>query len=183
MNINICIIHGTSRPENKSLSAAQYVKSILNSKFPQIESILVSPSDFNLPFDGQEPGNKDNKYTEVTAKADGFIIVTPEYNHSIPGSLKRLLDSEYSNYNRKSVAIAGVSDGAWGGVRAIEALIHVTKALGLLSIKIDMQFPRIIDLFDNSGKPKDNSIDRRTVKWLEEMVWLTIALKKAREQG
>ena len=149
--------------------------------FEEVETVLVDPVNYNLPFDGNDSENKDEGYGELTKRADGFFIVTPEYNHSFPGSLKRLLDSEYENYFRKAVAFGGASNGAWGGVRAIEALALTTRTLGLSAINLDIQFPRVQELFDESGTPLDKSYIDRAEKVWKDLIWLAHALKQGRQ--
>lgn len=55
-------------------------------------------------------------------RADGLVIVSPEYNHGYPGEMKLMLDQLYKEYNRKPVGICGVSSGALGGARMVEQL-------------------------------------------------------------
>ena len=86
--LNIVVIAGTKRVKRKSMNAAKFVAEIGEKNGLGI--VLVDPNDFELPGDGNDPEGRDPKYTEITEKADGFFIVTPEYNHSFPGSLKRL---------------------------------------------------------------------------------------------
>lgn len=121
---------------------------------------------------------KDPKYTKITAEADGFVIVVPEYNHSFPGSLKRMLDSEYGNYRRKPVVLAGVSSGAFGGVRAIHSLVPVLRELGLVVLHADLHFPRVQDLFDEKGKLNDDNYKQRIKKSLDELLWFSKALSQ-----
>jgi len=92
--LQIVVIEGTTRVKRESIHAARLVEAV-GKDFDGIEVTFVDPGDFDLPGDGNDPEGKDPKYTAITAKADGFFIVTPEYNHSFPGSLKRLLDSEH----------------------------------------------------------------------------------------
>src|SRR5690606_9661531 len=126
----IPILQGTTREGRQSINAAELILKV-SKEYDEIETILVDPRDFNFPGDGNEPEAKDPRYTDITKRADGFFIVTPEYNHSIPGSLKRMLDSELKNYIHKPVAFAGVSAGPWGGVRAIEALVTTVREMGM----------------------------------------------------
>jgi NAD(P)H-dependent FMN reductase len=106
----IPILLGTTRPKRQSVKVAKLVEEI-GFTIPEIEVKLIDPLDYNFPFDGNDEENKDHRYTKITGQADAFFIVTPEYNHSFPGTLKRMLDSELSNYIHKPVAIAGVSNG------------------------------------------------------------------------
>ncbi len=176
----VAVLAGTTRPERKSIHAAQLVYKVVKS-FPEIEAIFVDPKDFNFPHDGNDPACKDPKFTEITDKADAFFIVTPEYNHSIPGSLKRMLDSELKNYIHKPVAFAGVSNGQWGGVRAIEALVQSVREMGLVSTFTDTQFPKIEKIFDEQGKLLDENYINRVKRSVDELIWMSKSLKYGRE--
>lgn len=177
--LHILVIEGTTRPKRLSINAAKLVAEV-GRQFEGIDIQLIKPDDFNLLYDGNDDEYRDPRYTELTDKADGFFIVTPEYNHSYPGSLKRLLDSEYDNYRHKPVAIAGVSNGNWGGVRAIESLIHPLRSLGLVTIQYDMQFPRIQDTFDQDGNLLKPEIIEKIKSTYEELLWFANFLKAAR---
>lgn len=148
--ITVAVLAGTTRAQRRSIKAAHYVADFAR-KLPGVEVIFVDPGDFTFPGDGNDPEGKDPRYTEIVGRADAFFIVTPEYNHSFPGSLKRMLDSELELYNHKPVAFAGVSDGNWGGVRAIESLITAVRETGLVALSWDVYFPRVQDIFDDSG--------------------------------
>jgi NAD(P)H-dependent FMN reductase len=175
----ILVLAGTTRVQRESIKAARYVAEI-GKTYPELEIQLVDPEDFNFPGDGNDPEGKDPRYSELTAKADGFFIVTPEYNHSFPGSLKRMLDSELENYNHKPVAIAGVSNGNWGGVRAVESLVTSVREMGLVATSISAYFPRIQDIFDENGKPKDERIETGVRRTYAEFIWMAQVLKQGR---
>jgi NAD(P)H-dependent FMN reductase len=175
----IPVLAGTTREQRKSIYAAQLVVDV-GKTFAEIDTELIDPKDFNFPGDGNDPEGKDPQYSEITRRADGFFIVTPEYNHSFPGSLKRMLDSELQNYVHKPVAFAGASSGQWGGVRAIEALVNTVREMGLVSTFADMQFPKVQELFNEDGVLQNESY-REYVKgaWLE-LIWMAKVLKNGR---
>lgn len=176
----IPVLAGTSREQRRSILAARLVVEV-GQTCEEIETELVDPKDFTLPGDGNDPEGKDPRYTAITERADGFYIVSPEYNHSFPGSLKRMLDSELKNYIHKPVAFAGVSNGQWGGVRAIEALVSTVREMGMVSTFSDMQFPRVQDLFDEEGKLlNDKYRDYIKGAW-QELIWMTKVLKQGRD--
>ena len=181
--LTIAVLVGTTREKRESIKVANYiVKSI--QQLPDIEIILVDPKDFNFPGDGNDPEGKDPRYTEITAKADAFFIVTPEYNHSFPGSLKRMIDSELANYNHKPVAFAGVSNGSWGGTRAIESLVPAVRETGLIALSWDVYFPSVQDIFDENGDPKPEFAERynrQLPKLFKELIWLANLLKKGKQ--
>jgi len=179
--LNIPIILGTTRPERKSADVARLVLKVSES-FEEINAFIVDPLDFNMPFDGNDPAVKDPKYTTITFEADAFFIVTPEYNHSFPGSLKRLLDSELENYIHKPVAFAGVSSGKWGGIRAIEALVQSVREMGMVSIFTDVYFPNVQELFDLNKKLLDEKYIESIKRVFTELIWMTKTLKYGREE-
>jgi NAD(P)H-dependent FMN reductase len=176
----IPVLAGTTREQRKSIFAARLVAEV-GATFEDIETEVIDPIDFNFPGDGNDPEGKDPRYTAITHRADGFYIVSPEYNHSFPGSLKRMLDSELENYIHKPVAFAGASSGQWGGVRAIEALVGTVREMGLISTFSDMQFPRVQDLFDDDGTLLNEKYrDYLKASW-EELIWMTKVMKYGRE--
>jgi len=157
--LTVAVLAGTTRVQRESIKAAHYVADFA-SKLPNVEVIFVDPKDFNFPGDGNDPEGKDPRYTEIVGRADAFFIVTPEYNHSFPGSLKRMLDSELALYNHKPVAFAGASNGNWGGVRAVESLLTAVRETGLVALSWDVYFPHVQDIFDEQGAIKEEYRDR-----------------------
>lgn len=152
--LTVAVLAGTTREKRESIKAARFVADFAR-KLPNLEVIFVDPKDFTFSGDGNDPEGKDPRYTEIVAKADAFFIVTPEYNHSFPGSLKRMLDSELALYNHKPVAFAGCSNGNWGGVRAVESLITAVRETGLVALSWDVYFPYVQNIFDESGVVKE----------------------------
>lgn len=176
----IPVLQGTTREQRQSIHAAKLIYQVL-SQTKGVETELVDPKNYTFPGDGNDPEGKDPKYTQLTEKADGFLIVVPEYNHSFPGSLKRMLDSELKNYIHKPVAFAGVSSSIFGGVRAIEALTSPVRELGLVATFTDVHFPRVQDLFDEQGELQDQAYIRRIDRCVAELKWMATVLKYGRE--
>lgn len=162
--MKLLIIHGTDRLNSESQKVAYYLKD-KTEKSNDFEPILISAA------------NEIENYEELVKKANAFLIVTPEYNHGYPGALKMLLDRQLKNYNHKPVAVAGVSSGPWGGVRVIQNLIPVLRELGLVLISKDLQFPYVVNYFDNEGNPIDDKTDSRVKDVLEELAWFSQKLR------
>lgn len=181
--LTIAVLAGTTRKQRRSINAAHFIANYIK-KRESIEVIFVDPTELTFAGDGNDPEGKDPRYTEITAKADAFFVVTPEYNHSFPGSLKRMLDSELKNYNHKPVAFAGVSDGNWGGTRAIESLVPAVRETGLVVMSFDIYFPYVQNIFDEqTGAIQPNYQERYEAslgKLLDELVWFANILKTAR---
>jgi NAD(P)H-dependent FMN reductase len=181
--IVIAVLAGTKRAKRQSIKAAQYVADF-GRQLPQVEIIFVSPEDFRFEGDGNDPEGRDPKYTAITEKADAFFVVTPEYNHSFPGTLKRMLDSEFATYHHKPVALAGVSNGSWGGVRAVEALVTTVREMGLVTTSWSVYFPRVQDIFDEQGVIRDEHAERYRKHVSEayaELLWMARTLKWGRQ--
>lgn len=180
--ITVALLEGTVRAKRESIKVAHFIADYAKN-YPEVELIFVDPQQLMLVDEGEDV--KDPKYSEITAKADAFIIVTPEYNHSIPSSLKRMLDSEYDNYARKPVSLIGVSSGNWGGVRVCEALLPVCHRIGLVTIRTEMYFPKVQDTFQEDGSIKPELTEQYTVnakKVFDELLWFAKILKSAKEQ-
>lgn len=183
MPIVVAVLAGTTREKRLSINAARWIAEF-GRKQPNVEIVFVDPKEFNFPGDGNDPEGKDPRYTEITARADAFFIVTPEYNHSFPGSLKRMLDSELKNYNHKPVALAGCSDGNWGGVRAVESLVPAVRETGLVVLSWDMYFPWVQNIFNSGGvmKPEfEERYARNAQKLFDELLWMARFFKAARQ--
>ncbi len=179
----VAVLAGTSREGRLSINAARYVADFAR-QLPNVEVLFADPAEFNFPHDGDNDDTRDPRYSELTARADAFYIVTPEYNHSIPGSLKRMLDSEYDNYYHKPVGLSGASSGPWGGVRVCEALLHVVHTMGMPIIKTELYFPHVQDLFDESGALKPEHQERYQAnlqKAFDELLLFARLFKSARQ--
>jgi len=176
----IPVLAGTTREQRKSIYAARLVAEVGNT-FEGVETEVIDPKDFSFPGDGNDPEGKDVRYTAITDRADGFFIVSPEYNHGYPGSLKRMLDSELENYIHKPVAFGGVSKSQWGGVRGIEALVPAVREMGMIATFSDMQFPKVQELFDDNGALlNEHYRDYVKAAWTE-LIWMTKVMKYGRE--
>lgn len=179
--MRVALLVGTVRAKRESIKAAHFIAEKVK-QVDDVELDFVDPQELLLVDEGEDV--KDPTYSEITKSADAFIIVTPEYNHSIPGSLKRMLDSEYENYFKKPIALIGVSSGNWGGVRACEALLPVCHRLGLVNIHSELYFPKIQEKFNDDGTMKSEfagQYNKNVQKMVEELLWFAKLLKQGRE--
>jgi NAD(P)H-dependent FMN reductase len=182
--LTLAVLAGTTRQQRESIKAAYYIANIAEQR-EGLTVVFVDPKDFNFPGDGNDPEGKDPRYTAIVEQADAFFVVTPEYNHSFPGSLKRMLDSELALYNHKPIAFAGASDGNWGGTRAIEALVPAVRETGLVVMSWDVYFPYVQNIFDETGAIKPDyapRYDKNVNKLLDELLWFARLLKQGRQE-
>jgi NAD(P)H-dependent FMN reductase len=178
----IPVLLGTNRKERRSAHVARWLVGEM-SKRPEIETTLFDVQDFVLPQNDYGTQIKDSfpVWRDNIIRADGLVIVTPEYNHGYPGSLKSVLDLLLKEYIHKAVGLVGVSAGPWGGARVVESLVPVVRELGLAVTFTDLNFPTVQTKFDAEGNLLDAAYERRAVDFLDELVWMSRALKWGRE--
>ena len=117
---------------------------------------------------------------KILDAADGFIIVSAEYNHSISAASKNLLDHYQSEYLYKPSGMVTYSAGPFGGVRALVNLRAILAELGTSSIPSSFPVSHIHTSFDDDGNPLDQAYDERVIKFLDEFEWYAHAMKGAR---
>ena len=178
----IPVLLGTPRKNRESGNVANWVCSKMRER-DDIETQLFDVCDFELPHDnyGTEIGGDFPEWRDAIIRADGLVIVTPEYNHGYPGSLKSVIDLLLKEYIHKAVAFVGVSAGPWGGTRVIESMVPMVRELGLAVTFSDLNFPSVKTKFDADGKLLDEAYERRIGGFLDELVWMATTLRWGRE--
>ncbi|MFL6468090.1 MAG: NADPH-dependent FMN reductase [Pyrinomonadaceae bacterium] len=176
------IILGTPRKARESEHVAKWVFSKMQER-DDIETQFFDVRDFDLPRDdyGTAIGTDFPEWRDAVIRADGLVIVTPEYNHGYPGALKSVLDLLLKEYIHKAVAFVGVSAGPWGGTRVIEACVPMVREFGLAVTFSDLNFPKVGDKFDESGNLLDAAFEKRVQGFLDELVWMARSLRYGRQ--
>jgi NAD(P)H-dependent FMN reductase len=177
----IPIILGTNRKDRQSKFVADWVFSKMREN-EEIEPQFFDVRDFELPRDDYGTEIKDlfPAWRDAIIRADGLVIVTPEYNHGYPGALKGVLDLLLREYVHKAVAMVGVSAGPWGGTRVIEAMVNMVRELGLVVTFTDLNFPTVRQKFDENGNLLDEAYEKRVQGFLEELIWMSKTLRWGR---
>jgi len=160
----IGIILGSTRPNRNGEQVAMWAYDNA-SRRGDAEFELVDLRDYPLPhLDEPLPpsmGQYQNEHTKAwadkIASFDGFVIVTPEYNHSTSGVLKNAIDYLYAEWNNKAVGF--ISYGAVGGARAAEHLRLVAGELQMADVRQQVALSLFTD-FENFSvfKPSDNNV-------------------------
>ena len=175
------VLLGTNRKMRRSVHVAHWLHTAMLTR-PDIETELFDVADFALPQDdyGLDIKHLFPKWRDTIIRADGLVIVAPEYNHGYPGSLKSVLDLLLKEYIHKAVAFVGVSAGSWGGTRVIEAMVPMVRELGLAVTFTDLQFPTVQKKFDDTGALLDDAYISRVQGFLDEIVWMSRTLRWGR---
>ena len=189
MSLNFPVILGSVRHERIGLRVARFAVTALKERGHQVT--FVDPIEFALPlldrmYKEYQPGQAPEVLERLAGKlkaADAFIIVSGEYNHSIPPALSNLLDHFLEEYFWRPSGIVCYSAGGFGGVRAAMQLRAMLCELGTPSVPSLLPVPHVQDAFDDEGRPHDQEYQRRAGRFLDELEWYAKALAAARAQG
>ena len=178
----IPLILGTNRKDRESEAPAKWVYSRMKLR-DDIEPAYFDVREFVLLQDnyGTEIADLFPEWKDAVTRADGLVIVTPEYNHGYPGILKSVLDLLLKEYIHKAVAFVGVSAGPWGGTRVIEAMLPMVRELGLAATFTDLNFPKVATKFGPDGELLDPAYEKRVAGFLDELAWMARTLRSGRE--
>jgi len=173
---------GTSRAGRESEKVARWLSGKMQER-DEIEMAFFDVRDFDLPHDDYGQALKDRfpEWRDAIIRADGLVIVTPEYNHGYPGVLKAVLDLLLREYVHKAVAFVGVSAQVWGGTRVIEAMVPMVRELGLSVTFTDLNFPRVQEKFNDNGDLRDDAYNERANAFLDELIWMATTLRWGRD--
>jgi len=151
--MRIAIIVGSTRPGRKAAAVAEWVHAIA-AKRSDAEYEVVDVSDFHLPLLDEPVPPSMGQYSQPHTKKwaakidsfDGFVFVTPEYNHSTSGALKNAIDFLFREWNNKAAGFVGY--GSAGGVRAVEHLRLIMGELQIADVRAQVMLSLFTD-FEN----------------------------------
>ncbi len=191
--LKIKIILGSVREGRFGDKPAKWITDIA-SKTEGVEVELLDLKDYMLPIfaeatspayvEGKYGTEAVNKWAEKIAEADAFIIVTPEYNHGYPASLKNNIDYLYKEWNKKPVAF--VAYGSAGGARVVEQLKEIAVELQMAPIRnaVHINFPwNLVDEKNNLKAGALDSFVKGAEGMLAQLIWWAKALKDARRKA
>ncbi len=125
------------------------------------------------------------QWNDKIKEADAYIIVTPEYNHSIPGVLKNAIDTVFFSFRfrQKPVAFVAYSLGLTAGARAVEHLTQIMVETEAVPVRTPTLIPFVTAAFDQEGKLANPALTTTMGVMLDDLAWLGNALKAARSEG
>ncbi len=183
------VIYGSVRTARQGIKAARFVERELVRR--GIEAILIDPLEKPLPlldrmYKEFPPGTAPAVMEELAVlfrQADGFAIVSGEYNNGIPPALKNLLDHFLEEYFWRPAAIACYSGGRWGGVRGAMQLRMTLAEMGMVTIPSLLPTAHVGDAFTDDGTPTDPKTERSSAEFFDEFIWYMDALRERRKNG
>ncbi|MGH7943359.1 MAG: NADPH-dependent FMN reductase [Limisphaerales bacterium] len=185
--LKIGIIIGSTRPGRKGEAVGKWAHKIAQ-KRNDAEFELVDLSDYNLPLldepvppsQGQYSKPHTKKWASKVASFDGFVFVTPEYNHATCGALKNAVDFLYTEWNNKAAGFVGY--GSVGGVRAVENLRLVMGELQVADVRAQVALSLYTDFEDFSVFKPDPRHEKSLNTVFDQVIAWAGALKPLRRQ-
>ena len=189
MTLTIAVILGTVRQGRQGVRAARFLVRRLSEAGH--EAPLVDPAELKLPLLEQMykeyPKGKAPAVLEALAqlyrRADAFVVVSAEYNHSIPPALSNTLDHFLEEYFWRPSGIVTYSTGPLGGVRAAMQLRAMLGELGMPSIPSLLPISDIGTTLSEEGIAADPRLDQSASRFIAELGWYANALKRQRALG
>ncbi|MER5458349.1 NAD(P)H-dependent oxidoreductase [Micromonospora sp. NPDC002389] len=128
-----------------------------------------------------EPSPEIVEFTSRIGAADAFVVVTCEYNHGYPASLKFAIDSVFDEWKAKPVGFVSYG-GLSGGLRSVEQLRQVFAELQAVTIRETVSFHLAHGQFDEDGQPHQaEAVNTAAKTFMEQLLWWAHALRTARQ--
>jgi len=185
--LRIAVILGSTRPGRNGEAVAKWAHEIA-SKRTDAEYELVDILDYNLPLLDEPVPPSMGKYSKDHTKRwaakidsfDGFVFVTPEYNHGTSGALKNAIDFLFAEWNNKAAGFVGY--GSVGAARAVESLRPVMAEIMIADVRLQVMLTLHED-FENYSVFKPHERHEKSVNaMLDQVVSWSTALKTVREK-
>lgn len=186
--LKIAIIIGSTRPGRNGEAVGKWAFEIAR-KRSDAEFELIDLKEINLPLLDEPVPPSMHQYSKDHTKTwaakiaafDGFVFVTPEYNHSTCAALKNALDYLYAEWNNKAAGFVGY--GSAGGTRAVEHLRLIAAELQMADVRNQVQLSLYTD-FENFSQFKPHpSKEKQVHAMLDQLISWSQALKTVRESG
>ena len=158
----VAVIVGSTRPGRVGASVAEWVaKRAAGRDGATYDVVDLADYDLDLLDDPTVPGaanreyasDKTRRWSQTIDSYDGFVFVTPEYNHGVPAALKNAVDVIYPEWNDKAVGF--IAYGADGGVRSVEQWRQIVANVKLYDVRAQVSLSLFSDFGDEGFAPQD----------------------------
>src|SRR6187200_1024293 len=183
----IALIVGSVRHDRQGIKVVRWMEEKLKNRNHIV--FFIDPIDLNLPLLDRmykEMTNPSEKLIELENRikaAEGYLPITPEYNHSTSAAMKNTLDYFLEEYYFKPSAIVSYAPGGFGGINAAQQMRLIFAELGAPSIPSSFSISKVQDVFDDTGKLRNPLYEKRVIRFIEEFEWYIEAFKNQRLKG
>lgn len=186
---NTAVIYGSVRTERRGIRVARFMVAQLEARGHDVT--LIDPIEYPLPmldrmyneYEKGEAPKEMEAVAQILERADGFIVLSAEYNHSVTPALKNILDHYSKQYLYKPSGIVTYSKGPFGGVRGLINIRAILAELGTPTIPSSFPVSKVEKAIDEDGNAIETAYNERVKKFLDEYEWYTAALKLGRRAG
>lgn len=185
---NIALISASVRTGRNSHRVALYLSNYIKEhELAAVEMLDLYEYQFpvfseRLQYLKNPPGNV-LEFADKITKADGVLVVTPEYNGGYPAALKNAVDLLYPEWKHKPIGIATVSAGSFGGSQVGTSLSFTFLKIGALVTPAVYRVPTVQKAYDENGVPVEKELtDKRAKTFLDEFFWCVEARKRMEGQ-
>ncbi|KAK0044892.1 uncharacterized protein LOC106064104 [Biomphalaria glabrata] len=187
--LNVVLFLGSTREGRFGLRVAKFVQKQLEARNYQVElfdPVVLKFPMLEKPTHFYQDRSKIPKWLleceEKIKAADAYVVVSAEYNHSIPPALSNMLNHfPGSIFSYKPSAIVTYSMGIYGGMRAAMQLRAFLSELGTLSVSNIFGIPEVHKALDENGKPLNDHLDKGADTLLKQLDWMAWAMKNHRD--
>jgi NAD(P)H-dependent FMN reductase len=178
--LRLAIITGSTREGRFGPVAARWFAARA-ARRPEFDLDEIDLAELDLPSVlPRRPDAGVTAYIGRIRRADAFVVVTPEYNHGYPASLKQAIDLPHDEWRAKPAGFVSYG-GLAGGLRAVEQLRLVFAELHVATMRDTVSFHNFFSIFDADGQPRDpEGCTRAAETMLDELWWWGMALRAAR---
>ncbi len=174
---HICIISSSIRRDRFSHRTAIYLSGLLKDQY-HAEVEILDLLHYNFPLFEERlkylnsPTEEVLDFAERVRKADGVILVVPEYNGGYPASIKNVIDLLTDEWRKKPVAFAVVSNGQFGGSQVVFSLQFTLWKIMAITVSPALRISDIETSIDENGVPADKlMMDKRSSSTIKELLW------------
>lgn len=190
------VIVGSTRPTRAADRVVPWIVARAHSH-GGFEVEVLDLRDWPLPFfqehmgtigDISNPTYSDpvvRNWNRKIAEGDAYLVVTAEYNHSVPGQLKNAIDNVFISFGlrNKPIGFVGYSGGIAAGTRAVEHLALIAIEAEAVPLRNSVLIPFVTEAFDEDGKPKNPATEIALGITLDDLLWFSNVLGRARAEG
>jgi NAD(P)H-dependent FMN reductase len=189
-DLRLGVVLASTREGRRGEGYARWIHALLSER-PGAQTELLDLREWRLPNYDQAamPTVAEKGYTDATARGwvdkiralDGYVIVTPEYNHGYPGGLKNAIDHAFVAWANKPVAFVSYG-GTASGARAVEQLRLVAIELRMVPIRDEVNVRLIGVALDDQGRPTDEFYAKRAATMIDTLLWWARVARDGRER-
>ncbi|TBR22135.1 MAG: NADPH-dependent oxidoreductase [Candidatus Nitrosotenuis sp.] len=183
----IALFVGSVRQDRNGIKVARWMQKKLEARNHEV--FFIDPMELDLPLldrmykEMPSPPSKIKNLQNMVKDSDGYMPITPEYNHSTSSALKNTLDYFLEEYFFKPSAIVSYSVGRFGGINACQHLRQIFAELGSPSIPSSLAVPFVQNVFDKEGNLTDMQHEKQAKRFLDEFDWYLEAFTNQRKKG